>query len=165
MDWALILKEVIGWAIPFILTGAVAIYLAPLRNALKKGQDIQGQEQWDKYSESLRARVVILEKDDKEYTKKLGDLIQLVNDNQTQVKNMFEAADKKNTQAFIQIYQRDLIVDGKEYIQAKKITPMQLANYEKRFKQYKAWGGNGDVDPWIKKIRELPVEYPDSYLS
>ena len=95
MDWALILKEVIGWAIPFILTGAVAIYLAPLRNALKKGQDIQGQEQWDKYSESLRARVVILEKDDKEYTKKLDDLIQIVNDNQTYVKNMFEATDKK----------------------------------------------------------------------
>lgn len=164
MDWTLIIKEVIGWAIPVILTGAVAVYLAPLRNALKKGKDVESQEEWDNHSEALRGRVETLEKHDKEYMKKLDDLIVLVGENQKEVTRHFEEFDKKNTQAFIQIYQRDLIVDGKEYIAAKKITPMQLANYEKRFKQYKAWGGNGDVDPWIAKIRQLPVEYPDSYL-
>ena len=33
-------------------------------------------------------------------------------------------------------------------------------NYEKRYKQYKDLGGNGDVEPWMKKIRELEVYYP-----
>ena len=35
--------------------------------------------------------------------------------------------DAKNTAAFLQIYQRDLIVDGKMYIEHKRITPQQLA--------------------------------------
>lgn len=164
MDWTLIIKEVIGWAIPVILTGAVAIYLAPLRNALKKGKDVESQEEWDSHSAALRGRVETLEKHDKEYMTKLDKLIKSVETYQQTMDTLLKETDKKNTQVFVQIYQRDLIVDGKEYIHAKKITPMQLANYEKRFKQYKAWGGNGDVDPWIAKIRQLPVEYPDSYL-
>ena len=51
--------------------------------------------------------------------------------------------DAKNTAAFLQIYQRDLIVDGKMYIEHKRITPQQLANYEKRYKQYKDWAETG----------------------
>ena len=164
MDWNLIIKEVIGWAIPLILSGAVAIYLAPLRKALIKGKAVESQEEWDSHASDLRKRVEALEKDDKDYTQKLDSLITLVGTNQTTLTTRMEEIDKKNTEVFTQIYQRDLNVDGKQYIQNEKITPAQLANYEKRFAQYKKWGGNGDVDPWIAKIRRLPIEYPDSYL-
>ena len=160
MDWNLIAKEVIGWAIPVILSGVLAIYFAPLRNALKKGKEIESQEEWDAHAANLRERVEALEKDDQTYTKKLDDLIVLVGDNQTAMKTYMKQMDAKNTEVFIQIYQRDLIVDGKQYIANQKITPHQLANYEKRFAQYKKWGGNGDVDPWIAEIRRLPVAYP-----
>jgi hypothetical protein len=68
MDWNLIIKEVIGWAIPLILSGAVAIYLAPLRKALIKGKAVESQEEWDSHASDLRKRVEALEKDDKAYT-------------------------------------------------------------------------------------------------
>ena len=69
----------------------------------------------------------------------------------------------KNTKAFIDIYQRDLIVDGKSYIDHGFITPNQLANYKKRYRQYKDWGGNGDVEPWMDKIVKLEVRYPNNF--
>lgn len=90
MDWNLIAKEVIGWAIPVILSGALAIYFAPLRNALKKGKEIESQEEWDAHAANLRERVEALEKDDQTYTKKLDDLIVLVGDNQTAMKTYME---------------------------------------------------------------------------
>jgi hypothetical protein len=41
--------------------------------------------------------------------------------------------EQKNTDAFIQIYQRDLIVDGKTYLANKTWTPQQKANFKKRY--------------------------------
>jgi hypothetical protein len=41
--------------------------------------------------------------------------------------------EQKNTDAFIQIYQRDLIVDGKSYLANKMWTPQQKANFKKRY--------------------------------
>ena len=47
------------------------------------------------------------------------------------------------------------------YIKNRYITLEQLADYNERFLTYKSLGGNGHVDPWIKKIRELPNEPPE----
>jgi hypothetical protein len=70
----------------------------------------------------LEQRIAVLEQKDKEIKRTL-DLIL------TTVQN----SDIKNTKAFIDIYQRDLIVDGKTYIEHGFITPHQLANYKKRY--------------------------------
>ena len=174
MDWLFVLKEVLGWAIPLICAGVLAMAVKPLKaaqNAQARGQELIDQEEWMKFAkptidafdkrlneleghhtsdeQKLEGRIDLLEQQDKNIDQKL-DLIL------TTVQN----SDIKNTKAFIDIYQRDLIVDGKTYIEHQCITPHQLANYEKRYQQYKALGGNGDVEPWIKKIRELEVYYP-----
>ena len=72
-------------------------------------------------------------------------------------------SDIKNTKAFIDIYQRDLIVDGKSNIDHGFITPNQLAKYKKRYRLYKDWGGYGDVEPWKEKIKKLEVRFPNNF--
>ena len=181
MDWLFVLKEVLGWAIPLLCAGIMAVVLIPFKKAEKarnKGQEIIDQEEWDRHAVKLTQRIENLEihhDDDKQGLEKevqelkvhdsavddkLAQILELLKNNAESSKQRWAEMDAKNTAAFLQIYQRDLIVDGKMYIEHKRITPQQLANYEKRYKQYKDWGGNGDVEPWIKKIRELPIYYP-----
>jgi hypothetical protein len=38
VDWLFVVKEVLGWLIPIVLTGFVAFYITPVRKALKRGQ-------------------------------------------------------------------------------------------------------------------------------
>lgn len=181
MDWLFVLEKVLSWAIPVICAGVMASALAPWKKAKKaqeRGQELIDQEKWNSQAGALIGRIEKLEEHhdcDKDrlvqevealkqhdvlIDDKLGEILDLLKTNAQNSKERFDAMDAKNTAAFLQIYQRDLIVDGKSYIEHKCITPQQLANYEKRYKQYKDWGGNGDVEPWIKKIRELPVHYP-----
>lgn len=181
MDWLFVLEKVLSWAIPVICAGVMAWALAPLKKAKKaqeRGQELIDQETWDNRSKGLVERIEKLENHhdqdvshleqeatdlkthDADIDSKLAEILSLLKNNAQMSKERFDAMDEKNTAAFLQIYQRDLIVDGKTYINYKRITPQQLANYEKRYKQYKDWGGNGDVEPWIKKIRELPIYYP-----
>lgn len=47
------------------------------------------------------------------------------------------------------------------YLRHGYIALEQLADYEERFLTYKALGGNGHVDPWIEKIRQLPNTPPE----
>lgn len=181
MDWIFVLKEVLGWGIPILCTAIMAWTVAPLKKAKQiqeKGQEIIDQEKWNAQSAGLVKRIEAIEQnhngDKKDVYKevdelkehdhfideKLAEIVNLLKISAENSERRFDAMDEKNTAAFLQIYQRDLIVDGKSYIEHKCITPHQLANYEKRYKQYKDWGGNGDVEPWIKKIRELPIYYP-----
>lgn len=177
-----ILKEVISWAIPIICTGIMAYILIPFKKAQKqkdKGKELMEQEEWDSHSGGLVKKIDNIKQDqqkdkddimneimklqahDKQIDKILSEILVAVKQNNSEISTKFEDMDKKNTAAFIQIYQRDLIIDGKDYLARGFITPQQLSNYEKRYKQYKDWGGNGDVEVWIGRIRQLPVRYPD----
>lgn len=160
MTWSLILTEALKWLIPIVLTAIVTYYLKPVRDTYKKGQREEKKEAWEELAQNLTERVEKLENKENGLDAKLDEVLTVVNRNHNEIKQDLKNVEDKNTAAFIQIYQRGLIIDGKEYINNKFITPMQLTNYEKRFAQYKKWGGNGDVDPWIKIIRELPIHYP-----
>lgn len=174
MDWLFVLKEVLGWAIPLICAGVLAMAVKPLKaaqNAQARGQEVIDQEEWMKFAkptiDEFSKRLDALENHHESDEKKLEERIEIleqhddsINDKLDLILTTVQNSDMKNTKAFIDIYQRDLIVDGKMYIEHQSITPHQLSNYEKRYKQYKDLGGNGDVEPWIKKIRELEVYYP-----
>ena len=181
MDWFFVLEKVVSWAIPIICTAIVAKIAIPLNKAKaaqERGQELIDQEIFDARSVKIIRRIEKLEgthqhdksdvydeveklkQHDQVIDDKLAEILAVLKTNAEASAARSKAIDEKNTAAFIQIYQRDLIVDGKTYIEHQRITPQQLANYEKRYEQYKAWGGNGDVEPWIKKIRELPIYYP-----
>lgn len=179
MSWMLILEKVISWGVPVICTALVAIFVKPHMKAQKKGQEILDQEEWDSRSVKLVERMDSIEQnhaqDKKEIIEKieslkegdkaieeiLSNILQKLDTNNQQNHERFDAMDQKNTDAFIQIYQRDLIVDGKTYLNAKFWTPHQKANFFQRYRQYKTWGGNGDIEPWIEKLNKLPIHYPD----
>ena len=188
MDILFILKEVISWLIPIVGTAIMAILVKPALKAQKRGQELIEQEEWDTRSQKLVDRIDGIEKGLKEdkaeiiakieslscggVDEKARDmlstiLIQLQANNEEHHKRFDElelrnrSMDDKNTQAFIQIYQRDLIVDGKTYIDNGFWTPNQKANFEKRYKQYKEWGGNGDIEPWYERLQRLPIHFPD----
>jgi hypothetical protein len=53
MDWFFVAKEVLGWLIPIVLTGFVAVYITPFRKALKRGQQELQKEEWKELSKPL----------------------------------------------------------------------------------------------------------------
>lgn len=182
MDWLLILEKVFSWAIPVICTAIVAWIGIPAKKAMlaqQKGQDIINQETWDSRATKIKSEIEDIKKNhtldkteilteinslkdsDKTTNEALNKILETIEAHHVEDQKRLDDIDAKNTTAFKDIYQRDLIVDGKTYIRYKRITPQQLANYEKRYEQYKALGGNGDVEIWIKKIRTLPVYYPE----
>lgn len=179
MDWLFILEKVISWGIPLLCTALMAKFITPRVKAQERGQELLEQEEWDEHSKKLVERIEKIEKghtaDKEEIIQKienmhcgdavihdaLANIITKLDENKSNTYTKLEEMDKKNTRAFIQIYQRDLIVDGKTYIAAKYWTPNQKANFFQRYKQYKDWGGNGDVEPWIEKLKTLPIRYPE----
>lgn len=179
----LILEKIISWGVPVICIAVVTYLIKPFLKTHKKGQEIEDQEEWDNHSSKMKTalegqistlenkhdedtsdlskRIQVLENRDQTTQILLETILAEVKGNNTEFQNSFQAMDKKNTEAFVQIYQRDLIVDGKTYINNKKWTPNQKSNFKKRYEQYKAWGGNGDMEPWIEKLNRLPIEYPE----
>lgn len=182
MDWLFVLEKVISWGIPVLCTAILARIAGPVKKAQEaqsKGQAVMDQEDWDEKATELRAEVAKIKEThtfdkaeiiakiddlkahDEEFKETLNQILLTLQENHQRDNARLDDIDAKNTAAFVQIYQRDLIVDGKNYIRHERITPQQLANYEKRYAQYKAWGGNGDVEIWIKKIRSLPIYFPN----
>ena len=53
----------------------------------------------------------------------LEAILKEIKNNNTQFHDRLDSLETKNTEAFIQIYQRDLIVDGKSYLANKMWTP------------------------------------------
>ena len=170
MDWLFVAKEVLGWLIPIVLTGLVAVYVTPFRRALKRGQQELQKEEWNELSKPLTHNLEEMKECHSEDKKELERRIAALEQKDEEIKRTLDLilttvqnSDMKNTKAFIDIYQRDLIVDGKSYIEHGFITPNQLANYKKRYRQYKDWGGNGDVEPGMDTIVKLEVRYPNNF--
>lgn len=179
MDWLFIIEKVISWGIPLVCTALMAKFVMPHVKAQERGQELLEQEEWDERSQKLVERIENIEKgriaDKEEIIQKiesmhcndgsihdgLTNILAKLDENKHNTYTKLEEIDAKNTHAFIQIYQRDLIVDGKTYLGAKYWTPHQKANFFQRYKQYKAWGGNGDIEPWIEKLNTLPIRYPE----
>ena len=179
----LILEKVISWGVPVLCVAIVTYLVKPFIKTHKKGQELEEQEEWDNRSAKMKddfdSRLSALESHHCEDTSELENKIKAIEQkedttqellkqilkniqqNNKEFHDRIDTFEKKNTDAFVQIYQRDLIVDGKTYLNNKKWTPNQKSNFKKRYNQYKAWGGNGDIEPWIEKLNRLPVEYPE----
>lgn len=179
----LILEKVISWGIPVLCMGIITYLVKPFVKTHKRGQELEEQEEWDNRSAKMKddfdKRLEALEKHHCADTSEIENKIQIlenreqttqillekilkeVQSNNSQFHGRMDLLEQKNTDAFIQIYQRDLIVDGKSYLANKMWTPQQKANFKKRYDQYKAWGGNGDIEPWIERLNRLPVVYPE----
>lgn len=145
-----ILEYVIKWAVPFCCAGAFSLLVTPLVKTFKSGKKVQDQEELETH---LAESKVIQNMQAKE--ERLESKIDYLQDN---VLNKIEENTRGIRKAILSSHLRELIVDGKSYLKQHYITPEQLADYNERFVTYKDLGGNGHVDPWIVKIRELPIK-------
>lgn len=145
-----ILEYVVKWAVPFCCAGAFSLLVTPLVKTFKSGKKVQDQEEWDAHLAESKVIQDMQAKEDK-----LEKKIDYLQDN---VLNKIEENTRGIRKAILSSHLRELIVDGKQYLQQHYITPEQLADYNERFVTYKDLGGNGHVDPWIIKIRELPIK-------
>ena len=136
-----LLEYFLKWLIPFVCAGGFSLFIIPFINKYKAGKKV---EEIKKESEEK----------DKELEKQILSV-------QETLLSKIEENTAGIRAAILQSHLRELIIDGKMYINQKYITLEQLADYNERFLVYKSLGGNGHVDPWIKKIRELPNEPPE----
>ena len=145
-----ILSYVVKWAVPFCCAGAFSLLITPLVKTFRSGKKVQDQEEWDAHLANSQVIKDMQAKEDK-----LEEKIDYLQDN---VLNKIEENTRGIRKAILSSHLRELIVDGKHYLRQHYITPEQLADYNERFVTYKDLGGNGHVDPWIVKIRELPIK-------
>ena len=141
------------WFIPFVCSGLFAAIIIPVWNRYKNGRDAELKDKWNAYAQEtkndLETFKIESKKKDVELEKKIVDV-------QTALLDKIEQNTAGIRQAILQSHLRELIIDGKMYLKNEYITLDQLADYEERFLTYKTLGGNGHVDPWIAKIRQLP---------
>lgn len=146
------------WLIPFVCSGLFAAIVIPMWNRYKHGRDAELKDKWNVYAQEtkndIEAFKIESKKKDVELEKKIVDV-------QTALLDKIEQNTAGIRQAILQSHLRELIIDGKMYLKNEYITLEQLADYEERFLTYKTLGGNGHVDPWIAKIRQLPNTPPE----
>ena len=158
------------WFIPFLCAGLFSAIFIPLRNKLKKGQEVTDQTEWDNHAQAIQQQIDNL----KNETQLLSKRIDFLQNNKSLFTNDDFAVLKigqskkedvmkidENTKgirvAMLQQQLRGLIIDGKSYLRRGKITIDQLTDYNERYSTYKALGGNGHADIWVSKIRELNI--------
>lgn len=148
------------WFIPFICAGLFSLLVVPLWNRYKNGRHAELQQKWNDYASDMKKDIDTFKAESQAKDEALGDKI-------AEVQNTLLQKIEENTagirQAILQSHLRELIIDGKMYLKQGYIGLENLADYNERFLVYKSLGGNGHVDPWIKKIRELPNEPPEEH--
>lgn len=153
-----LLEYFLKWLIPFVCAGGFSLFIIPFINKYKAGKKVEEQQEWNNHATALTKQVEEIKKESEEKDKELEKQILSVQDT---LLSKIEENTAGIRAAILQSHLRELIIDGKMYINQKYITLEQLADYNERFLVYKSLGGNGHVDPWIKKIRELPNEPPE----
>lgn len=145
------------WLIPFACSGLFAAIIIPVWNRYKFGRDAELKDKWNVYAQETKNDIEAFKNESK---KKDIELERKILDVQTTLIDKIEQNTAGIRQAILQSHLRELIIDGKMYLKNEYITLEQLADYEERFLTYKSLGGNGHVDPWIAKIRQLPNHPP-----
>ena len=128
-----------------------------LWNRYKVGKHAELQREWNECATGMKQDIETFKEESKKKDSQLEKKIDLV---QTTLLTKIEENTAGIRQAILQSHLRELIIDGKMYLKQEYITLEQLADYEERYLTYKSLGGNGHVDPWIAKIRQLPNHPP-----
>lgn len=153
-----LLEYVLKWLVPFVCAGLFSLLIIPLWNRYKVGKHVQLQKEWNECATGMKQDIETFKEESKQKDSQLEKKIDTV---QTTLLAKIEENTAGIRQAILQSHLRELIIDGKMYLKQGYIGLEQLADYNERFLVYKSLGGNGHVDPWIKKIRELPNSLPE----
>lgn len=163
------------WLIPFLCAGAFTSFIIPFWNKYKIGQKAALQQKWDECAQEFKTEMASFEantsKEESRLSRELKELKKLSDDRDAAIESrlieiqeqLIEKIDDSTRgvrEAVLQSHLRDLLADGKIYIERGYITLEQLTDYENRYQIYKSLGGNGHMDPWIAKIRELSNNPP-----
>lgn len=163
------------WLIPFLCAGVFSLFIVPFWNKYKTGEKAALQQKWDECATDFKAEVSSFEasvsKEESRLSKEIKEL-KLASDAQDKAieerllkvqELLLQKIDESTRgvrEAVLQSHLRDLLADGKIYIEQGFVTLEQLADYEDRYQIYKSLGGNGHMDPWIKKVRSLSNNPP-----
>jgi hypothetical protein len=153
-----LLEYALKWLVPFVCAGLFTLLIVPLWNRYKVGKHAELQKEWNECATGMKQDIETFKEESKKKDSQLEKKIDLV---QTTLLTKIEENTAGIRQAILQSHLRELIIDGKMYLKQGYIGLEQLADYNERFLVYKSLGGNGHVDPWIKKIRELPNNPPE----
>ena len=153
-----LLEYFLKWLVPFLCAGTFTAIVVPIWNRYKNGRKAELQQDWNECAKKTLDDIKTIHE---ELRKKDQQLEGKIDANHTLLLQKLEENTAGIRQAILQSHLRELIIDGKMYIKQHYITLEQLADYNERYLVYKSLGGNGHVDPWIKKIRELPNDPPE----
>lgn len=125
-----LLDYFLKWLIPFICAGVFGAIIVPIWNRYKRGRKAEQQAQWDTYAQTTKNDLDAFKNESRQKDIELEQRITTV---QTTLLEKIEQNTAGIRQAILQSHLRELIIDGKVYLQRQYITLEQLADYEDRF--------------------------------
>lgn len=167
----LILETFVKWIIPFICAAIVGLIAARLINPIKKGNDQQKKEEWERIARSSNVHEEIC-------GKHFAKIQEQSNAMDTQILAKLNAMDEKwqtdisalhnqqlknaeeidaVRQGVLDAHLQNLITACNTFIEHGYITHAELIQYNQRLAVYHKLGGNGHMDLWDERIRALPV--------
>lgn len=139
------------------IVGLTIACFRPIKQWIIKGRKQTEQENWDSHAGKIQQQISEMKKSDEKVIELLNDIKTTSENNKTALESSIQSLKSEHDEYFKDVYRRDLIVDGKKFLEAKYITPQQKADYDNRYRKYRNLGGNGVVEIWYKKICALPV--------
>ena len=190
LSWAFVLETIIKWAIPVIATAIIGLVVKhlidPKRRDLETGEVTRKQNEWDDYarhsevmSEKCNNQINIMNaaietrfrQVEEKTQEKNNEILVAVKDLQKSVAEIrADIRDNKSESKVLQkgvldLHLHNLIQTCKVYIERGYISPIELMQYNERLTIYHSLGGNGHMDIWDERIRNLPIhEHVDGDL-
>lgn len=148
-----LLEYFLKWFIPFACAGLFAVCVKPLIDAIKRGKRSARDEEFKHAFQHEIAPVqeqlqTIANKSEKEDSRLEGKIDGLSKEIQQATAGLREA--------ILVTHLRDLVADSKRYINQGWLSADEWEDYDNRYNVYRMLGGNGHMDAWYPKVKNLP---------
>jgi len=134
-----LIQQSIGQWIMGIIIASLSFVLFCFRKTIKEYITFKCNKTKEKYFESIHQEITSLKQSSEKREDALNKQLQLV------------------TKALLSSHYNTLLSKCKNYIIKNEIPADELEIVEDEYKIYKALGGNGHMEMWMQKVRELKI--------
>lgn len=149
-----LLDYFLKWFIPFACAGLFAVTLKPLIEIIKYGNSTKRKEEFHRnFVDEIRPiqeQIDLLRQESQTADLKTQEVIK-------EMHNEIKQATIGLREALLETHLRDLILDSKKYLDRGWLTADEWDQYNTRYNTYHLLGGNGHMDPWYPKVKQLPI--------
>lgn len=166
-----ILGYILKWFVPFACAGLFSLLIKPIVKDWSKGRQTRQQQQWNENAITMQEAINKCCEENIQLTELVAQVRQESQTQDAQIEQHLQETKqqlteiiKENTsgvrEALLTTHLYNLIRDSKLYIEQGWISVDDWQDYVTRYDTYIKLGGNGHMDNWYPKVKDLPNHPP-----